>query len=159
MYIIVGLSALLVSTYRAMREPLNRGTSNRIGSTSFCVCNQCLICHSGVKWHIKKNMGKKEKKEKLQTRREFFKNAAKKTLPILATIAMATTPCMTKASESSPMGCSGNCSFGCGQVCSGDCYGGCKGGCGGACSYSCQNTCKGYCNGSCRGGCSSMNSY
>ena len=31
----VGLSTLLVSTNRAMRRPFYRGTSNRIGSTSF----------------------------------------------------------------------------------------------------------------------------
>ena len=34
----VGLSALLVSTIRAMRRPLWRGTGNRIDSTSFFVC-------------------------------------------------------------------------------------------------------------------------
>ena len=33
----VGLSALLVSTTWAMREPLLRGTSDRTGSTFFCV--------------------------------------------------------------------------------------------------------------------------
>ena len=33
----VGLSALLVSTNWAMREPLLRGTSDRTGSTFFCV--------------------------------------------------------------------------------------------------------------------------
>ena len=33
----VGLSALLVSTNWAMREPLNRGTSDRTGSMFFCV--------------------------------------------------------------------------------------------------------------------------
>ena len=31
----MGLSALLVSTNRAMREPLDRGTSDRTGSTFF----------------------------------------------------------------------------------------------------------------------------
>ena len=33
----VGLSTLLVSTNRAMREPFYRGTSDRTGSTFFCV--------------------------------------------------------------------------------------------------------------------------
>ena len=31
----VGLSALLVSTYRAMRRPIDRGTSDRTGSALF----------------------------------------------------------------------------------------------------------------------------
>ena len=35
-FISVGLSALLVSTNRAMREPFYRGTSDSTGSTSFC---------------------------------------------------------------------------------------------------------------------------
>ena len=38
----VGLSALLVSTNWAMREPLNRGTSDRTGSTFF-VCMDIII--------------------------------------------------------------------------------------------------------------------
>ena len=35
----VGLSALLVSTYRAMRRPIDRGTSDRTGSTLFLMYN------------------------------------------------------------------------------------------------------------------------
>ena len=35
LYIYVGLSALLVSTNRAMREPFYRGTSDSTGSTFF----------------------------------------------------------------------------------------------------------------------------
>lgn len=48
-YIIVGLSALLVPTIRAMREPLYSGTSGRTGSTFFiCVCtiNHLINRHS-----------------------------------------------------------------------------------------------------------------
>ena len=33
----VGLSALLVSTDRAMREPLHGGTSDRLGPTLWCL--------------------------------------------------------------------------------------------------------------------------
>ena len=36
-YTYVGLSALLVSTRRAMRRPIDRGTSDRTGSTFFFV--------------------------------------------------------------------------------------------------------------------------
>lgn len=104
-------------------------------------------------------MKKSKKNEELQSRREFFKKAAKGALPILGAIALANMPLLSKASEEVPMGCRGNCSYGCGGACSTSCSGGCKGGCGGACSYSCQNTCKGSCQGSCRGGCSSMSNY
>lgn len=97
--------------------------------------------------------------EELQSRREFFKKAAKGALPILAAVALSGAPSLIKAAELDPMNCSGSCSFGCGAVCSTSCSGGCKGGCGGACSYSCQNTCSGACNGSCRGGCSSMSRF
>ena len=46
----MGLSALLVSTYWAMREPLLRGTSDRTGSTfSFiCIPNLILTANQGV---------------------------------------------------------------------------------------------------------------
>ena len=100
-----------------------------------------------------------KKNEELQSRREFFKKAAKGALPILGAIVLAGAPLLSKATEEQPMGCNGSCSYGCGTMCSTSCSGGCKGGCGGACSYSCQNTCKGSCQSSCRGGCSSMSSY
>ena len=38
---VVGLSALLISTYRVMRRPIDLGTSDRTGSTFFVyVCKQ-----------------------------------------------------------------------------------------------------------------------
>ena len=42
-YIYVGLSALLVSTCRAMRRPFYRGTSSRTGSTFFIYINPELL--------------------------------------------------------------------------------------------------------------------
>ena len=108
-------------------------------------------------------MSKKEKNEELQSRRQFFKKAAKGALPILGMIVLANAPVITNAAEEAPMGCdyycSGGCKGSCGRSCSYGCDGGCKGGCSGACSYTCQNTCKGSCQGRCSGGCSSMNSY
>ncbi|MCI6252526.1 MAG: Cys-Xaa-Xaa-Xaa repeat radical SAM target protein [Bacteroidales bacterium] len=108
-------------------------------------------------------MNKNGKNEELQSRREFFKKAAKRALPILGAIVLANAPVIANAAEEAPMGCnyfcSGGCSGSCGRSCSYGCYGGCKGGCSGACSYTCQNTCKGTCQGRCSGGCSSMNSY
>lgn len=103
-------------------------------------------------------MDKKEF-EDIQTRRDFFKNAVKATLPILGTIVLSSTPMKANSKNDEPMDCRGACSYGCQNSCSGTCSGGCKGGCGGACSYSCQNTCKGSCQGRCSYGCSSMSSY
>lgn len=104
-------------------------------------------------------MEKKNHNEELQSRREFFKKAAKGALPILGAIVLAGNPLLSNAAEESPMGCNGSCSYSCSNTCRGTCYGGCKGGCGGACSYSCQNTCKGTCQGRCSGGCSSMSQF
>lgn len=104
-------------------------------------------------------MEKKNHNEELQSRREFFKKAAKGVLPILGAALLANAPLLSKAAEEDPMGCNYSCSYSCSNSCRGNCSGGCRGGCSGACSYSCQNTCKGSCQGSCRGGCSSMSSY
>lgn len=106
---------------------------------------------------------KDENREELESRRQFFKKAAKAALPILGAALLSNVPLITKAAESGgeycEYGCSYSCSGSCAGRCTGTCSGGCKGGCGGACSYSCQNTCKGRCQGSCSGGCSSMNSF
>lgn len=118
---------------------------------------RCLEVAEAFK--IFKTMEKKNRNEELQSRREFFKKAAKGVLPILGATLLANTPLLVKATEEDPMGCNYSCSYSCSNSCRGNCAGGCKGGCGGACSYSCQNTCKGSCEGSCRGGCSSMSSY
>ena len=64
-YTCVGLSALLVSTYRAMRRPSERGTSDRTGSTVFVyVCkhdNTPLTNRRGgshwQKWFIDEEFG------------------------------------------------------------------------------------------------------
>lgn len=84
--------------------------------------------------------------EELQTRRQFFKKAAKGALPILAAIALASAPAIVNAAEKSPMGCTGTCTNTCHGACLGcstNCYGTCKGGCQG-CSTSCQGSCKYY---------------
>ena len=80
--------------------------------------------------------------EELQSRREFFKKAAKGTLPILGAMVLSHLPFNANAHESiEEMGCNFGCS------------GGCSGGCGRACSYGCTSSCSGSCLGSCKGGC------
>lgn len=94
-------------------------------------------------------MDKKEKNEELQSRREFFKKAAKGALPILGAVLLAQVPEVVKAAESS-MGCS---KYGCG-TCTGTCSGNCSGSCKTTCSGSCDGSCKYGCQSTCKGGCS-----
>lgn len=95
---------------------------------------------------------KKVQNEELQSRRDFFKNAAKAALPILAGAVIASNPILAASAEipmgcnySCSGGCSGSCSSSCGFGCSGSCKGGC-GGCKGACTSSCTS-CMGGCKG------------
>lgn len=97
-------------------------------------------------------MEKTNKNEELQSRREFFKKAAKGALPILAAVVLASSPNLLNAASKAPMGCSyRNCEGGC----SATCYGTCKG----SCNTSCQTYCKGTCKGTCSGKCTSSNKY
>ncbi len=80
---------------------------------------------------------KKERNEELQSRREFFKNAAKGVLPILGAIALANMPLASIAKESKTIN---DCYSGCTTTCSGGCKGacsGCKAGCSGTCMSGC----------------------
>lgn len=86
-----------------------------------------------------------KKNVELESRREFFKKAAKGVLPILGAIMLSNVSGVMKASESSPMGCSSdNCSYTCNTSCHKSCYSGCQG------------TCKTTCQGGCRGGYTNM---
>ena len=99
-------------------------------------------------------MEKNKKNEELQSRREFFKKAAKGALPILSAIALAGMPGLMKAEEYDPTGCS-FCRVGCSGDCTTSCLHGCQGcrGCEGTCKGACRFTCEGSCRGTCQGGC------
>ena len=103
-------------------------------------------------------MKKNRKNGELQSRREFFKKAAKSALPILSTMLFAFTPTLIKAKTPTPMdcmfGCSGMCLNMCTTSCTGNCMGWCSG-CTAQCSDNCTGWCKGGCSGSCSGSCSS----
>ena len=77
-------------------------------------------------------MEKTEKREELQSRREFFKKAAKSALPILGAIVLANAPGIANATEDAPMGCN----YGCTTTCIGSCKGACS-----SCSHGCARTC------------------
>ena len=93
-------------------------------------------------------MENKNKNEELQSRREFFKSAAKAALPVLAVAAFGTT-LLTSCDENQPStssnGCNG-CSGSCSSSCSGGCEGGCSGGCDDNCTAACWNSCNKYLN-------------
>lgn len=101
-------------------------------------------------------MKKQNENEELQSRREFFKEAAKKALPLLGAIALASSPIVAKAAEKEPMSCNSACSVGCGSNCSGYCDGTCTSTCGrlcNGCQTSCQGGCLRNCNAQCRDNC------
>ncbi len=82
-------------------------------------------------------MKKVKKNEELQSRREFFKKAAKGALPILGAVVLAGAPGILNATENAPMGCR----YGCSAVCS---TSACQGTCSGGCRYTCDHGCKNY---------------
>lgn len=90
-------------------------------------------------------MDKNRKKKELQSRREFFKKAAKVALPIVGVAIMASLPFATV--DASNTNCGGMCSNNCSGSCSNSCVQYCTQGC----RTSCQSTC--------RGGCTSSNRY
>ena len=81
----------------------------------------------------------------LQGRREFFKEAAKKALPIIGAVTLMSNPVIARAVESEPLGCDGSCYGSCQGTCKGACSGGCKGGCRDTCTNNCDRGCKGTC--------------
>lgn len=97
-------------------------------------------------------MKNNKENEELQSRREFFKEAAKRTLPVLAIAAFGST--MLSACEkdnysgggssgggSGSSGCKG-CSGSCSDSCSGDCDGGCTNNCDSLCGGDCWSYCE-----------------
>ncbi|MBO5026233.1 MAG: Cys-Xaa-Xaa-Xaa repeat radical SAM target protein [Bacteroidaceae bacterium] len=93
-------------------------------------------------------MEKKNQNEELQSRREFFKKAAKGVLPILGAAMLTGVPSIVKAVEESPMGCE----YSCYSTCSGHCTGSCTG-CSGSCQMGCQGSCRGTCSNTCTSSC------
>lgn len=79
---------------------------------------------------------KKNVANDLQTRREFFKKAAKGALPILAFSMLGSTilsSCGDDDDEQKPSGCGTECSGGCKLECLGSCSGSCSGSCDSGC--------------------------
>lgn len=94
-------------------------------------------------------MKNQNEKEKLQSRRMFFKQAAKKALPIVAVLVL---PNILYGCEKDDNGGGGSGSNSCGGTCSATCKSACKGlavkinsGCGSSCRYACYSSCMHMC--------------
>ncbi len=95
-------------------------------------------------------MEKKNRNGELQSRREFFKKAAKGALPILGAIVLAGKPVIVNAVENPSTGCDNSCSYSCKLTCKSGCQTSCAlDGCGSTCS----GVCRGRCNATCRDSC------
>ena len=92
-----------------------------------------------------------EGETELQTRRSFFKQVAKRVLPVIGGLLMSQLPFRTLASSQSCSGCWYGCSGGC-SSCTGSCSMGCRNSCT-SCTGSCSLGCKTSCT-SCTGSCS-----
>lgn len=86
----------------------------------------------------------KNKKDELQSRRQFFKKAAKGVLPILGAVALANMPLIANAAETSSTSCSG-----CNNRCMNSCFNTCHGKCDKHCADNCSSNCRGTCSSSC----------
>ena len=88
-------------------------------------------------------MEEKNKREEIQSRREFFKKAATAALPVVGAAILSSVP-FIKA-DAAPSGCiTGGCTGSCSGYCSGGCMG-CSGSCTGGCSGGCGSSCGGVC--------------
>lgn len=101
-------------------------------------------------------MRKNKEKKELQSRREFFKKAAKGVLPIVAGVVLAGMPQVVRAVEKAPMGCQG---YSCQGGCQGSCVAVCNSSCKGSCNNTCYTTCEGSCSTGCYGRCKNLVKY
>ena len=95
----------------------------------------------------------------LKNRREFFKEAAKKTLPILGMAVMATIAPSIMQSCTKSLDCVDACTNACQNTCRTTCVGGCSKTCTGNCDTSCKGDCNTTCSGTCWVRCQSGNGY
>lgn len=79
-----------------------------------------------------------ESQEQVQSRRDFFKEAGKKMLPMIGAAVLSSLPFSECKAQ-----------WGCNYSCSSGCWGGCSGGCYRSCDTGCDGGCKGTCSGTC----------
>lgn len=102
-------------------------------------------------------MSNKKQNEELQSRREFFKKAAKAALPVIGSVVMASLPNFMQAAETGcGLSCSNSCVAACKNSCVGYCENTCHSTCQGSCKLGCQNSCSGSCETKCTTSCGSQ---
>lgn len=135
-----GLSRCSVQQHRAMRRPLSvKRATMRVPRLVFIADTHYFINNDRI-WNYRSvqnflNMHEKMNNEELQSRREFFKNAAKSALPMFAFAAFGQT-LLTSCERDDDKGSSG-----CGKSCSGSCEGDCAGDCDDGCWTACISAC------------------
>lgn len=145
-YIHIGVGSNVVySSGLGNARALTRGTDNSRFHAFFMSIGLYINAERQFFNLIFQIMDKNKQNEELQSRRDFFKSAAKSVLPILGAVVLASNPVIAKAAEKT----SGFCEYSCSAMCQDNCSGGCKGTCTSGCARGCAN----YCNGGCSGGC------
>lgn len=87
----------------------------------------------------------KKKNTEVQSRRDFFKKAAKATLPIFGVAVLFNFPLHKAMASTECTACEGGCQGSCSGTCSGNCRGECNTSCQGTCSDSCKGDCSNVC--------------
>lgn len=131
-------TSVAVSELQAMRRPTECGTATVRVPRFFIVPISKLLSTRRRNPLLTKLISFMENKkmEELQSRREFFKEAAKSALPVLG-VAVFGTSLLTSCSER-------NTPSGCGKSCSGSCEGDCAGDCDDGCWTACISACVHY---------------
>ena len=86
-------------------------------------------------------MEEKNKREEIQSRREFFKKAAKAALPVVGAAILSSVPWNLSATGVKATSCSG-CNNRCMNTCFNTCYEKCNKHCQDSCNSSCYTGCK-----------------
>lgn len=94
------------------------------------------------------------KKSELQTRRDFFKKATLRILPLFGVVAAFISPYKLKAA--SQYGCGWSCLYSCMGQCINTCYMSCVSQCAIMCGNSCRGGCNDMCAINCQGGCNTQ---
>jgi len=113
---------------------------------------------SQMEYNLAKQTMENNKNNETQSRREFFKEAARKALPIIGAVSLLSNPVIANAMENEVMSCTSSCYNSCSGKCTDACTGRCKEGCSG-CGTACQKGCSVGCTGTCSGHCSGKNKY
>lgn len=101
--------------------------------------------------------------KELISRRNFFRKAASKVVPLLGVLIC--TPILSIAQDTVATSCKNTCKASCNNTCLGCCYQSpCKGGCKMTCHMTCKYTgkcdaCSDICKGTCRGSCHNTCKY